>query len=231
MYRKFGLNVKENNANAIRFDYRGTRAKNNFEFKMHDDQNVVFRMLLKGVTDTGGGWDSGNEWKTLTVRYNDMQDVTGKNREFNFKNVTRFEFAISKDQDSQGVEGEFSVASMSMVPFPDTFLPQPENRIIREFSIDNNPFQPRSDLAHSKATFSFTLNEKAKVWLRIYDLTGASVRRIDAGTLEANVPKEISWDGINHRGHMVRNGLYLYQFTAEGEKSTQRIKNLIGVSR
>lgn len=221
MTRGFGLNVLKDNANAFQFDYKGLGNKNNLEFKIKDDNDTVFRMLLENVTYTGGSW------KTLTVLYDNLVYFSGSDKNFNFKNVTKMEFAISK---SIGGRGEFYLDTIRCLKCPDFSQGLPSDRLITNFSIDNNPFAPQTDIVRSTAAFSFTLGEPARVWLKFYDLAGKTVLRLDAGVLPAGI-QSIIWDGLDRNGSLVRNGLYLYQFVAEGQNATQKIKNIIGVVR
>jgi len=221
MSRSFGLNALENNANAFRFDYKGSGAKNNLEFKVTDDRSTVFRMLLTDATDTD------MVWKTLTVRYADLQYLSGINKTFNFKNVTKFEFAVSADV---GGIGNLYVSDLFYLRNPDFAPTQVTGPLISGFAIDNNPFKPRTSAVMSKATFSYTLRELAKVYLKVYDLSGNTVVRLDAD-VQAPGAHALSWDGLDRNGTLVRNGLYLFQFVAEGANTTQKVRNLIGVAR
>jgi len=222
MNRGFGLNVLSDNANAFRFDYKGSGGNNDLEFKIIDDNDTTFRFVLPDVTDTN------SDWKTVTVLYDDMAYFTGNVRDFNFKNVRKVEFALAK---GEGGKGELYVDHIQYFKQPDFIKNFPANRLITDFTVDNNPFAPQTASANSRAVFTFTLTESAKVWLKFYDLTGSTVLKIDAGTLNAG-GQSITWDGFDRYGKLVRNGLYLYQLVAEGQSGvTQRIKNIIAVVR
>ncbi len=221
MTRGFGLNVLGDNANAFQFDYKGLGNQNNLEFKVKDDNDTVFRILLENVTDTG------SVWKTLTVLYDNLVYFSGSDKNFNFKNVTKIEFAISK---SIGGRGEFYLDTIRCLKSPDFSQNLPSDRIITNFSIDNNPFAPQTNLVNSTAAFSFTLGAPAKVWLKVFDLAGRTVLRLDAGVLSAGT-QSLVWDGLDRNGSLVRNGIYIYQLVAEGQNATQKIKNIIGVVR
>jgi hypothetical protein len=222
--RTFGLNVLAGDSTAFQFDYMGTGNQNNLEFKAIDNQGTIFRLMLNNVTDTDLAW------KTLTARYQDMQYFSGNNHVIDWKNITKLSFAISKPSTGSGGTGDFYVSTISYIHSPNFTQPLPADAVINAFSIDNNPFKPQTDSIHSKANFSYTLTQKATVYLKVYDLAGNTVVRVDAGQQAAG-SYSLSWDGQDRNGKMVRNGLYLYQFIAEGQTQTQKIKNIIGVAR
>jgi hypothetical protein len=217
--RGFGLYAMQNNSNAFKFNYRGSNGNNNLEFKVADNDGTTYQFKLDKVTNTS------LVWKTLTVSYANMSYVSGLDKTFNFKNIQKIEFVVSK---GDGGSGTFDIDQVEYFQKPDFIDLRPSTGIITSFTIDNNPFAPRSGTPKSTATFSYTLSDSAaKVWLKIYDLNGNSVRKLEP----APGANSITWDGHNENGHLVRNGLYLYQFVAQGRSRTDRIKNVIAVIR
>lgn len=219
--RQFGLNLKQGGANTIQFDYLGTDAKNTLEFKLMDDNGTVFIQKLVDVTDTS------NQWKTLNVDHRNLQYFSGADKTFNFKNVTGIEFAISK---SAGGTGTFEFSTLYALRRSDLITDRPTEGLISAFSVDHNPFQPRSGTAAERATFSYQLTSEAKVWMKVYSLDGATVLKLEPGTLPAGTHTLI-WDGNDRNGNLVRSGMYIFQFTAEGRDKTEKVRNLIGVVR
>jgi hypothetical protein len=221
MYRSFALNVLEDNANAFQFEYKGSGGKNDLEFKIIDDNDTIHRFVLNEVTDTN------NVWKTLTVLFDDMSYFSGTDKIFNFKHVSRVEFVVSK---GLGGMGNVHLNNIQYLKRPDFSKGFPADRLIESFEIDYNPFSPQSGTANSQATFSFFLSEPAEVWMKFYDLAGHTILKLEAGMLSSGA-QSIVWDGLDRSNKLVRNGLYLYQFVAKGQNTTQKIKNIIGVIR
>ncbi len=217
--RGFSINLKENNADAITFDYKGTGASNNIEFKMTDSQDTIYRFVLQNATNTNG------VWKTTFMPYSEFAYFSGKNTTFDFKDLVKIEIAFSK---GNGNEGTVGFSNIAYVKKPDFSALIPKTGLIRSFSIDNNPFAPRDDTPRSKATFSYVLSEpNAKVWLNIYDLNGNPIIKLEPAAGDS----KIVWNGKNENGYRVRNGMYLYQFVAQGLSKTERVKNIIAVIR
>ncbi len=71
-----------------------------------------------------------------------------------------------------------------------------------------NPFNPTT-------TIKFSLKEDSNVSIKIYNITGAAVRTIIDGEMNAAY-HEIIWDGKNNSGKQVGSGLYLYKMISEG---------------
>ncbi len=77
-----------------------------------------------------------------------------------------------------------------------------------------NPFQPNA----GGTSFVVTgLTEAARVQVKVYTVSGALVRRLEAvgGPGQA----QLAWDGRDEQGTRVANGAYLYQVVAEGQSS------------
>ncbi|MCI0550501.1 MAG: right-handed parallel beta-helix repeat-containing protein, partial [Anaerolineae bacterium] len=66
-----------------------------------------------------------------------------------------------------------------------------------------NPFNPAT-------TIRFRLNERQRVRLVIFDITGQRVRTLVEGELPAG-EQAISWDGSDQQGRLVASGVYFYE--------------------
>lgn len=62
----------------------------------------------------------------------------------------------------------------------------------------------------------FDLASRGNVELRIFDVSGASVRQLVRGELEGG-QHEIGWDGRDLLGRPLRAGMYLYQLRVDGK--------------
>ena len=86
-----------------------------------------------------------------------------------------------------------------------------------------NPFNPETWIPYQLA-------ESAKVTLRIYDVNGQMVRRLEVGYQPPGKyqsrSRAVYWDGRNQRGESVASGLYFYTLTAGEFTATRRM--LIG---
>ncbi len=71
-----------------------------------------------------------------------------------------------------------------------------------------NPFNPTT-------TISFSVKEKGRVTLRVYDVEGRLVRTLVDEVRDAGSYREV-WDGTNNRGAGVASGVYFYKMEATG---------------
>jgi len=83
-----------------------------------------------------------------------------------------------------------------------------------------NPFNPQTWIP-------FTLAENSNVSIKIYDLEGNLVRKIDLGykLAGAYTTRELSalWDGKNNEGEYVSSGIYFYMLEAGKFKSVKKM--------
>lgn len=97
-----------------------------------------------------------------------------------------------------------------------------QTTLANSFIIDDNPFNP-----HNKdASFSFYIDEPAKVEFRIFTLAGEQVyfMSIPEEEIIANSINYINWDGKNSNGRLVRNGVYISYITNTKTGESARIK-------
>ena len=93
------------------------------------------------------------------------------------------------------------------------FSPQPTSGAPLEvetrprFQVGPNPFA-------KETTISFSLLDRREVDLRIFDVTGRSVRRLDAGLREAG-RHEVVWNGRDDRNRSLAPGVYFLRLQAE----------------
>ncbi len=78
-----------------------------------------------------------------------------------------------------------------------------------------NPFNPRT-------TISFTLPERARVTLAIYDVKGSLVRTLVDDTIGEWYQERV-WDGRDASGNRVSSGVYFYRLTAGDKTLTKRM--------
>ncbi|MBN1825301.1 MAG: right-handed parallel beta-helix repeat-containing protein [Candidatus Eisenbacteria bacterium] len=78
-----------------------------------------------------------------------------------------------------------------------------------------NPFNPITRIA-------FDLPVRAEVSLRVYDVSGRSVRTLRDGTMNAG-RHEVVWDGTNNAGRSVASGIYFYRIDAGDEKAVRKM--------
>lgn len=85
---------------------------------------------------------------------------------------------------------------------------------------DLYPFNPETWIP-------FKLSKKAHVTIRIYNITGQLVRRLDLGEKEpgtyATRDRAAYWDGLNDQGKEVASGVYFYQLQAGSEVFTRKM--------
>ncbi len=73
-----------------------------------------------------------------------------------------------------------------------------------------NPFNPST-------TFHFNLPSRGHAVITVFDLRGAVVRTLDAGTLEAG-RRAVVWNGRSDAGGTAASGLYFYRLTVDGRR-------------
>jgi hypothetical protein len=78
-----------------------------------------------------------------------------------------------------------------------------------------NPFNPMT-------TIRFSMKEKGRVTLRVYDVAGRLVRTLVDEVRDAGSYREV-WDGTNNRGSCVASGVYFYKMNARGFEKTRKM--------
>ncbi len=101
-----------------------------------------------------------------------------------------------------GVEEELTPAEM---PAAVSFLAQNHP----------NPFNPMT-------TISFSLRERGRASLAIYDVAGRLVRVLVDGVIDVG-PQEVTWDGRNGYGGAVASGIYFYRLEAGAYVETKKM--------
>jgi hypothetical protein len=121
---------------------------------------------------------------------------------------------------SRADRGRSGVFDMALLPeSPPPASPPAEDR----FSVYPNP-------AHAGARFRFYLDDAANVEVKIYDLSGAEVARLEAAGLGGAV-NEITWSLEDSEGKAVAPGLYVARVTARGTTRTTFHETKIAVVR
>ena len=84
---------------------------------------------------------------------------------------------------------------------------------------------PRPNPSTSGAAIAFTLPERTRVRIDIFDLQGRHVKRLFEGVAEAG-PGSRTWDGRDARGARVAGGVYFVQLQARGERLSRKVVRL-----
>jgi hypothetical protein len=92
------------------------------------------------------------------------------------------------------------VGDVSVVQPTDVDAPSKVATLSQNFP---NPFNPRTTIAYS-------LTERARAVVSIFDSEGALVIRMDQGVREAGT-YQVEWDGRNASGATVGSGVYFYR--------------------
>ena len=92
--------------------------------------------------------------------------------------------------------------------------PSPPLATVLEQSVPN-PFNPAT-------TIRFSIGEPGWVVLRVYDVTGRTVRTLVDCRREAAVYEEV-WDGCDDSGDIVRSGVYLYKLEASAYMQARKM--------
>lgn len=73
-----------------------------------------------------------------------------------------------------------------------------------------------------RANFSFELRRAGHVALRVYDVTGRRVAKLVDATLPVGT-HSVNWAGLGDDGERLRSGVYLYELSMGGQRSTRRL--------
>jgi hypothetical protein len=88
----------------------------------------------------------------------------------------------------------------------------------------NALYQAQPNPANPSATIRYTIAEKGRVSLRIFDVGGRLVRTlVDEMQTPAEAAFEVVWDGMNEQGQRVGSGVFLYQIDAPGFSSAKKL--------
>ena len=77
-----------------------------------------------------------------------------------------------------------------------------------------NPFNPGT-------TIEYSVHERARVNLVVYDVNGSVVRELVDGWRDAG-SHVVSWDGTNSAGAGLASGVYFYSLTVGGKATSTR---------
>jgi len=78
-----------------------------------------------------------------------------------------------------------------------------------------NPFNPQT-------TIAFSIAERTRVHLAVYNVNGALVRTLANDTRPAGV-YQLDWDGRNDNGVGAASGVYFYKLTAGSFTQTKKM--------
>ena len=77
-------------------------------------------------------------------------------------------------------------------------------------------FSPNGDQYNDKARFEFDNPEQLQLGGSVYDINGARVASLQAGT----TPDYLVWDGKDGDGQVVAGGIYIYDINFQGKHAT-----------
>jgi len=227
MERDWGRNIA--GSDSIRFKYKGTGDANNLELRVMDKNGTIFSKKIYDVTNTGG------EWKTATIPYEELSLLTSGTYSngdtataLDLTKIETITFLVTR---GDGGSGTLIIDQLEVLEVED-FRKGRGDALIKSIVVPDNPISPNNDGIKDRASFKFELARYANVTLKIYDLAGNLVRRIDGGEMEPDIEHIIYWDARDNSEKLVRNGLYFYLLEAKDlNRKTDRVKHVIGVIR
>ena len=227
MERDWGRNIA--GSDSFRFKYKGTGDANNLELRVMDKNGTVFSKKIYDVTNTGG------EWKTAAIPYEELSLLTAGTYSngdtasaLDLSKVEAIFFVVSK---GDGGSGTLVIDELEVLEVED-FRKGRGDSLIQSIIVPDNPISPNNDGIKDRASFKFKLARYANVTLKIYDLAGNLVAKIDGGEMEPDLEHTIYWCAKDNSGKLVRNGLYIYLLEAKDlNKKTDQVKHIIGVIR
>jgi len=227
MERDWGRNIA--GSDSFRFKYKGTGSANDLELRVMDKNGTIFYKKIYDVTNTKG------EWKTTTIPYEELSLLTSGTysngdiaEALDFKKIEAIFFVVSK---GDGGSGTLVIDQLEALEVED-FKKERGDSLIQSIVVPDNPISPNNDGIKDRASFKFNLTRYANVTLKIYDLAGNLVKKIDGGGKTPNVEHTIYWYARDNSENLVRNGIYLYLLEAEDlDNKTDQVKHVIGVIR
>jgi hypothetical protein len=84
-------------------------------------------------------------------------------------------------------------------------------------------FSPQGGFASRQAAISFTLGRPGAVTARVYSRAGRLVREVADGLSLGAGANVVYWDGRDHEGKVVEDGIYLVSIEALGEKQVRTL--------
>ena len=78
-----------------------------------------------------------------------------------------------------------------------------------------NPFNPSTEIR-------FSLRNKSRVTIRVYDVSGRLVNTLVDGVLDAG-PQKVNWNGINSHGASAASGVYFYRMGTSGYGESRKM--------
>jgi hypothetical protein len=79
-----------------------------------------------------------------------------------------------------------------------------------------NPFNPQT-------TIAFSIKERARVRIDVFDVSGARVRSLLDETRAAGAYTDVRWDGRDGAGSPVASGVYFYRLTSNDFEQTKKM--------
>ena len=92
------------------------------------------------------------------------------------------------------------------------------NTLPTSFKVEQNYPNPFS----SSTTIPYEINKKSQIQVTIFDVLGRAVRKFDMGQKAIGMHNVI-WDGCNHFGERVANGIYFYRLYGNGESQVKKM--------
>lgn len=165
-------------------------------------------------------------WQKVTIPLQDFS-ATGIQATYHLKNLT-----FGADD---LIPGEGTVY-IDQIQFSKEFMSfsreSGSGSVIKWFYQSNISFSPNGDGKTDTITFEYVLNNPARVYLAIYDISGNIVRVLsEKKELKTeDILHTITWDGNNNAQSLVPGGLYIFQFLAvDNSGKEEKIHNLIEV--
>jgi flagellar hook assembly protein FlgD len=82
-------------------------------------------------------------------------------------------------------------------------------------------YPSRPNPSNGTTTFAFSIPQKAKVSLKLYDVQGRLIRTLVDGMQPAGI-HPIVWDGRSDAGYPTSSGVYFYRLKTPGYERTRK---------
>ena len=83
-------------------------------------------------------------------------------------------------------------------------------------------YQPQPNPARARVAIRYSLDAQHQTLLQIHDLTGRVVRTLCASSMKRGA-YSVTWDGRDHLGRSLANGVYFCRFAAGDYRATEKV--------
>jgi hypothetical protein len=150
------------------------------------------------------------------IAYAEVSKVTGANAKVM---ISGYSFIYIRDDETDGTrDGSRHMRDILLYlannpSQPTDAKPVALNRLEQNYP---NPFNPQT-------TIAFTMKERARVKIDVYNVSGELVKTLLDETRDAGAYSNVTWNGTNNAGQTVSSGVYFYRLVTNNFSQTKKM--------